>query len=133
MPPRILVVDDEPDLRNLLRVILERSGYDVTLAEDGQQALRHMTTERPHLVLCDVVMPRLDGYQTLAAIRSNPRTRDVPVLMLSAKGQPQDVRRALEAGADGYIIKPFRRPQLLSEVQRCLEIQRLAVVEWVTS
>lgn len=124
---RILVVDDEPDVLKLLHLILERAGFEVTLAADGEQALRCLAEERYDLVLCDVLMPGLDGYGVLAAVRGDARTRDLPVLMLSAKVQPQDIQRALEAGADGYVIKPFQHQQLLTEVRRCIAIRMMTL------
>jgi CheY-like chemotaxis protein len=110
-------------------VVLQGNGFDVRLAEDGQAALERLAEELPSVILCDVVMPRLDGYETLAAIRSNPRTRALPVVMVSARSQPQDIQRALEGGADGYVVKPFQMNQLLNEVQRCLAIQHHPIIE----
>ncbi len=124
---RILVVDDEPDVLKLLRLILERAGFEVTLAADGEQALRCLAEGRYDLVLCDVLMPGLDGYGVLAAIRGDSRSCDLPVLMLSAKVQPQDIQRALEAGADGYVIKPFQHKQLLADIRRCLAVRMMTL------
>jgi len=124
---RILVIDDEPDVLKLLRLILERTGFEVTLAADGEQALRCLAEERYDLVLCDVLMPGLDGYGVLAAVRGDSRISDLPVLMLSAKVQPQDIQRALEAGADGYVIKPFQHKQLLADIRRCLAVRMMTL------
>jgi CheY-like chemotaxis protein len=127
MPARILVVDDDPDTLKLLRLILESSGYDPVLTENGHQALSIIAERRPDLVLCDVLMPVLDGYETLVAIRTNPQTEILPVLMLSALGQEHDVQRALEAGADGYIVKPFTLRPLLTAIQEKLAAAALPV------
>jgi len=117
---KILIVEDDPPILHLLRHILERAGFEVILAEDGNQALARLTETRPDLVLCDMVMPGLDGYATLAAIRRNPRTHSLPVLAVSVRNQAEDIQRALEAGANSYITKPFQRLQLLREIQRFL-------------
>lgn len=116
----ILIVEDEPAILHLLRHILERAGFEVILAEDGQQALARLAEARPDLVLCDMVMPGLDGYETLTAIRRDPRTRSLPVLAVSVRSQAEDIQRALEAGANSYITKPFQRLQLLEEIHRFL-------------
>lgn len=116
----ILIVEDEPTILHLLRHILEQAGFEVILAEDGNQALARLTETRPDLVLCDMVMPGLDGYETLAAIRRNPYTHSLPVLAVSVRNQAEDIQRALEAGANSYITKPFQRLQLLREIQRFL-------------
>jgi|YNPNPStandDraft_1061719.scaffolds.fasta_scaffold35987_3 two-component system phosphate regulon response regulator PhoB len=117
----ILIVDDEPDILNLLRLSLEMAGYRTCVALNADQALASLDKEPPDLVLCDIVMPGRDGYAVLAAIRNNPATRRLPVLIISARGRPQDIEQALKAGANGYIVKPFSRRQLLSEIRRCLE------------
>lgn len=118
---KILVVDDDADIRKLLRLSLAMAGFQVSLAEDGDQALRRIAEDPPDLVLCDILMPNLDGYETLAAIRSSPDHRDLPVLIISAKGEVSAVRRALEAGANGYFVKPFELSDLLAEIQRQLK------------
>ncbi len=120
MPGTILIVDDDQDTLKLLKLILESSGFSVMLAENGRVALTLMSEQKPDLVLCDVLMPVLDGYETLIAIRSNPDLCPTPVLMLSALGQEQDVQRAMAAGANGYIIKPFSLRPLLTEINRQL-------------
>ena len=96
------------------------AGFQVSLAEDGDQALRCIAEDPPDLVLCDILMPNLDGYETLAAIRSSPDHCDLPVLIISAKGEVTAVQRALEAGANGYFVKPFELRDLLTEIQRQL-------------
>jgi CheY-like chemotaxis protein len=116
MPTKVLVVDDDQDTLILLKLVLENAGYQALLAETGEEALR-ILAEGPALVLCDILMPAFDGYEILAAIRSDPKTADLPVLMLSALGQEGDVQRARERGADGYIVKPFTLRGLLTEVR----------------
>jgi DNA-binding response OmpR family regulator len=115
--PRVLVVDDDPDIRLLLRELLDRAGYTVDDAENGRAALRHLFANVPSLVILDVSMPEMDGYQTLERIRD---LSDVPVLMLTARTQELEKVRGLTAGADDYVAKPFGRQELLARVQALL-------------
>jgi DNA-binding response OmpR family regulator len=115
--PQILVVDDDENIRLLLRELLERAGYSVTEAADGRTALRHLFTAPPALVILDVTMPDMDGYQTLERVRD---LSDVPVLMLTARTQELEKVRGLSAGADDYVAKPFGRQELLARVQALL-------------
>ncbi len=111
----VLVVDDEPDVLLLCRVNLEFEGYRVIEASDGEQALARLAGEVPDVVLLDVMMPKLDGWAVLERIKADPRTRDVPVVMLTAKVQDHDQVRGWTAGAAEYITKPFS-PLSLSQV-----------------
>jgi DNA-binding response OmpR family regulator len=115
--PRILVVDDDADIRLLLRELLERAGYTVDEGEDGKSGLRQLFANTPALVILDVSMPDMDGYQTLERIRD---LSDVPVLMLTARTQELEKVRGLSAGADDYVAKPFGRQELLARVQALL-------------
>jgi DNA-binding response OmpR family regulator len=114
---RILAVDDEADIRELLRELLGRAGYDVDVADDGRAALRALFAARPDLVILDVNMPGLDGWQTLERIRD---VSDVPVLMLTARTGELEKVRGLTRGADDYVTKPFGRQELLARVQALL-------------
>jgi DNA-binding response OmpR family regulator len=114
---RILVVDDDEDIRILLRELLQRAGYDVDDVEDGRAALRQLYATQPALVILDVTMPGMDGYQTLERIRD---LSDVPVLMLTARTQELEKVRGLTGGADDYVAKPFGRQELLARVQALL-------------
>ena len=114
---RILVVDDDADIRLLLHELLERAGYEVDEAENGRAALRRLYATPPALVILDVTMPDLDGYQTLERIRD---LSEVPVLMLTARSQELEKVRGLSAGADDYVAKPFGRQELLARVQALL-------------
>ena len=114
---RILVVDDDADIRLLLRELLERASFDVEEADSGRAALRSLHASPPALVLLDVSMPELDGYQTLERIRD---LSEVPVIMLTAHARELEKVRGLTAGADDYVAKPFGRQELLARVQALL-------------
>jgi DNA-binding response OmpR family regulator len=114
---RILVVDDEPDIRTLLRSLLERAGYAVEEAEDGRAGLRAFYAAAPDLIVLDVTMPQLDGWATLERIRD---LSEVPVIMLTARGSELERVRGLTHGADDYVAKPFGRQELLARVQALL-------------
>jgi DNA-binding response OmpR family regulator len=114
---RILVVDDDPDIRRLLVELLQRAGHQVEEAPDGRSGLRALHASPPDLVLLDVSMPDLDGWQTLERIRD---LTDVPVIMLTARGQELERVRGLQAGADDYVTKPFGRQELVARVQALL-------------
>jgi len=116
-PLRVLVIDDDADIRLLLRQLLERAGFAVCEAADGKTGLRRLFAAVPSLVILDVSMPELDGYQTLERIRD---LSDVPVLMLTARTQELEKVRGLSAGADDYVAKPFGRQELLARVQALL-------------
>jgi DNA-binding response OmpR family regulator len=111
---RVLVVDDDADIRGLLRELLERAGYDVVEGANGREGLRTLYAASPDLVLLDVSMPELDGWQTLERIRD---ISDVPVLMLTARAAELEKVRGLKAGADDYVTKPFGRQELLARVE----------------
>jgi len=117
----ILVVDDALTVRELQRSILERNGFDVRVAADGQEALALLAERQPDLVLTDVEMPRMDGFELTQAIRSHPSIRNLPILMLTSRASETDRKRGLDAGADGYIIKSgFDETRLLGAVNALL-------------
>jgi putative two-component system response regulator len=119
---RILVADDEPAMRVLVRVNLQVEGVDVIEARDGREAVELAARERPDLVLLDVMMPGLDGWEVARRLAEAPETRDIPILFMTALAGTEDRRRGFEAGAVGYIVKPFD-PLLLGErVNRTLEL-----------
>ncbi len=112
---RVLVVDDEPDVLLLCRVNLEFEGYEVMEASDGVEAMSRVRERRPDVVLLDVMMPRMDGWQVLSELKSDDELKDIPVVMLTAKVQDQDQIRGWSSGASEYITKPFS-PLSLSQV-----------------
>ncbi len=117
---KILIVDDSPFMVRLLSYMLETAGYETESAENGKAALKSMLNELPDLVLLDMMMPEMDGLETLRAIRSDAKIKDVPVIMLSAKAQSEDFQAAKELGADGYLTKPFESAQVLASAARYL-------------
>ena len=116
----VLIVDDDPLIRELIGEILRREGYVVETAENGNEALAALRNQRCALVLLDVSMPVLDGFQTLEKIKGDPLAREIPVVMLTAARAEKDVRRALSLGVAGYIAKPIDTPKLLENVKRIL-------------
>jgi two-component system alkaline phosphatase synthesis response regulator PhoP len=117
--PRILIVEDEPDMLLLLRINLEQAGFEPSLAADGATAMRRIASERPDIVLLDLMLPVMDGWALLADLG----TREVapPVVVCSAKGSPRDLARAFELGAAEYVTKPFDMEDVLDTVRSVLE------------
>jgi len=123
MAKTILAVDDERSIVRLVQVNLERQGYNVVTAFDGKQALERIAEHRPDLVICDVMMPYMDGFEVLTAIRKDPATRKLPVIMLTAKAMDNDVFTGYQRGADCYLTKPFSPLELISFVKRIFSAQ----------
>ncbi|MGI6296463.1 MAG: response regulator transcription factor [Armatimonadota bacterium] len=121
MPKKILAVDDEKHIVRLVQVNLERAGYQVVTANDGKEALQKVAEENPDLVVLDVMMPYMDGFEVLQNLRRNPSTRDIPVVMLTAKAQDADVFKGWQSGVDCYLTKPFNPMELLSFVKRIFD------------
>lgn len=117
--PVALVVEDDQHIGLLLKFMLDRNGYRVALCSDGRAARDHVLSQpAPAVALFDVMLPFYDGFQLVALVRAQPGWEKVPVLMLTAKAQERDIARALEAGADDYILKPFQPEELLARVRR---------------
>ena len=121
MPRKILAVDDEKFIVRLVQVTLERQGYQVITASDGKEALEKVDSEKPDLVVLDVMMPYMDGFEVLQTLRRDPATRDIPVIMLTAKAQDADVFRGWQSGVDCYLTKPFNPLELVSFVNRIFQ------------
>jgi twitching motility two-component system response regulator PilG len=117
-PTRILVIDDSNTIRRSAEIFLKQGGHEVALAEDGFDALAKLGDFHPDLVFCDILMPRLDGYQTCAIIKRNPHFSGVPVIMLSSKDGLFDKARGRMVGSEDYLTKPFTKDQLLQAVQQ---------------
>jgi twitching motility two-component system response regulator PilG len=118
-PPagKVLVIDDSNTIRRSAEIFLRQGGYEVVLAEDGFDALSKVSDHAPELIFCDILMPRLDGYQTCAIIKRNPRFSHVPVIMLSSKDGLFDKARGRMVGSQDYLTKPFTKEQLLKAVE----------------
>lgn len=127
LKPRILVVEDETALVTLLRYNLEREGFDVDTAGDGEEALLMVEEKTPDLVLLDWMVPLVSGMEVCRRLRRNPDTRDVPIIMLTARGEEADRVRGLNAGADDYVTKPFSPSELLARVHAVLRRSRPAL------
>jgi DNA-binding response OmpR family regulator len=119
--PLILVADDDEDILELVRLRLGRCGYETVLARDGAEALEAARTRQPDLAMLDVSMPFMDGYAVTQALRSDPTTKDMPVILLTARATTADVALGFEAGADDYITKPFSPQALQSRVAAVLD------------
>ncbi|MFG6414726.1 PleD family two-component system response regulator [Roseateles sp. DC23W] len=115
-PTRVLVIDDSNTIRRSAEIFLKQGGHEVALAEDGFDALAKLGDFHPDLVFCDILMPRLDGYQTCAIIKRNPEFSGVPVIMLSSKDGLFDKARGRMVGSQDYLTKPFTKDQLLQAV-----------------
>ena len=115
---RVLVIDDSNTIRRSAEIFLKQGGHEVVLAEDGFDALAKVNDHDPELIFCDILMPRLDGYQTCAIIKRNPRFAHVPVIMLSSKDGLFDKARGRMVGSQDYLTKPFSKEQLLRAVQQ---------------
>ncbi len=118
---RILVVDDEPFILRSLSYVLRREGFEVSEARDGEEALQKIDAVRPDLVFLDVMMPRLNGYEVLKAIRSNPDLKNCRVFMLTAKGQDADRERGIAMGVDEYLTKPFSPHKIVERARSILK------------
>ena len=120
---KVLVIDDSNTIRRSAEIFLKQGGHEVVLAEDGFDALAKLSDYQPDLVFCDILMPRLDGYQTCAIIKRNPQFASVPVIMLSSKDGLFDKARGRMVGSQDYLTKPFTKDQLLQAVQQhCLQL-----------
>lgn len=114
---KILVIEDEAPIRDKIEMVLRLEGYDVIGASDGDDGVAAAAAESPDLIICDVLMPRMNGHSALAALRSDERTAAIPVIFLTAAVSRQDMRRGMELGADDYIPKPYTVDELLTAVR----------------
>ena len=119
-PKRILIADDEPDVRELVVYRMKRSGYEVVEAKNGEEAFALAVSEVPDLIVADVMMPRVDGYELTRRLRAEPTTQRIPIILLTARTQEADVSQGFESGADDYLKKPFNPDELVARVRAVL-------------
>lgn len=117
---KILIAEDERDIRDLIAFTLRFAGHEVFAATNGEEALEMAPRVNPDIVLMDVRMPRMTGYEACKAMKSNPDLKDIPVVFLSAKGQESEIQQGLDAGAEDYLLKPFAPDQLTTRVKAIL-------------
>jgi len=121
---KVLVVDDSSEITSVIGGALSSEGYEVLTANDGVDGLRIAFSQRPDLILCDAVMPKLDGYGLMRAIKANPATAGIPMILLTSKGSPEEEHRALKSGFHDFIAKPMMAIRVVSRVKRAFEILR---------
>jgi DNA-binding response OmpR family regulator len=121
MSKHILIVDDEPNILISIEFLMKREGYDVAIARDGEEGLAAIRTQRPDLVVLDVMMPKRDGFEVCTEVRADPSLSGVRILMLTAKGREAEIKKGLALGADAYIPKPFSTHELVAKVKALLE------------
>ena len=117
---KILIADDEPHIRRIIGYNFKRVGYEVIEAADGKEAVDLSLKEAPSLIILDVAMPEMDGYEACLAIKSNEKTKHIPIIMLTARGQEIDEKKGLDVGADVYETKPFSPRMLIKKVEEVL-------------
>ncbi len=117
---KVLIVEDEPDIRELVSFILRFAGHEVVAGANGEEAVQLAFEEMPDLILMDVRMPRMTGYDACRVMKATPSLKDIPVVFLSAKGQESEIQIGLEAGAEEYLLKPFAPDQLVERVTAIL-------------
>jgi DNA-binding response OmpR family regulator len=120
MAKSILVVDDEPNILLSLEFLMQQEGYEVRTATNGDEALLAVEEKQPDLILLDIMMPKIDGFEVCQKIRSNPKWKDIRIVILTAKGREVDQEKGLALGADDYVIKPFATKQLVKKVKTVL-------------
>ena len=120
---KILIVDDEPHIVELVRVCLEDTEYDIVEAYDGEEALSKAREEHPDVILLDIMLPKKDGYEVCRELKTNDETREIPIVMLTAKGQEVDKVKGFQSGADSYMTKPFSPLRLLTELEEKLTVK----------
>lgn len=118
MATRVLIAEDEPNIVESLSFVLGREGFEVTAVLDGQAALERLRADPPDMMILDVMLPRLNGFEVLKQVKSDPSLRSIPVIVLTAKGQAHDRRMAEELGVDGFMTKPFSNREIVEQVRR---------------
>jgi len=120
MTRKIVLAEDEPQIARLIEFKLKKEGYDVTWKENGDEALRAIKADKPDLILLDIMMPVMGGYEVLRRLKEDENLKSVPVIMLTARAQEKDVVKGIDMGAEDYITKPFQPAELLARVKRIL-------------
>ena len=123
--PRILIADDTPQAAELLEAYLAGDDYELRVASDGEQTLKAVADWRPDLILLDVMMPRISGFEVCKRLRADPATKDVAILMITALDQQADVERAVEAGTNDFLSKPINKAELLQRVRALLQVRQV--------
>jgi len=120
MPPKILIVDDEPNIVVPLQFLMEQNGYQTLVAQSGEEALETISKEQPDLVLLDIMLPGIDGFEVCEIVRLKPEWRHIRIIFLTAKGRDVDIAKGMVLGADEYITKPFSNQQIIDAVTKLL-------------
>ena len=121
MPKEILIVDDEPSIVVPIQFLMEQQGYSVLVAQNGEDALDAIYKYKPDLILLDIMLPRIDGYEVCEIVRLNPKYRDIKIIFLTAKGREVEIAKGLALGANAYITKPFSNTELVDKVRELLD------------
>lgn len=120
MSKKIVLAEDEPQIARLIEFKLKKEGYSVTWKENGEEALKAIKADKPDLILLDIMMPVMDGYEVLRRLKEDENLKSIPVVMLTARAQEKDVVKGIDMGAEDYITKPFHPAELLARVKRIL-------------
>ncbi len=120
MPKMIVLAEDEPQIAGLIEFKLKKEGYEVTWKENGEEALKAIKADKPDLILLDIMIPVMDGYEVLRRLKEDENLKSIPVIMLTARAQERDVVKGIDMGAEDYITKPFHPAELLARVKRIL-------------
>lgn len=119
---KVLLAEDEEDIQKVARMSLQfQARWEVVVVSNGEECLAKVNSERPDLILLDAMMPRMDGYETCRRLKADPATRDIPVIFLTAKAQESEIRKGLDLGAVGYLVKPFDPMRLAAQIRQILE------------
>lgn len=121
MAQKILIVDDEPNIVVPLQFLMERNGYETVVAQSGEEALEAISKEKPDLVLLDIMLPGIDGFEVCEIVKLNQKWKNIKIIFLTAKGRDVDIAKGMVLGADEYIAKPFSNKQIVESVKRLLE------------
>jgi len=118
---KILLVDDEAEIVKAVKIRLTEANYEVIVANDGQEGLEKAKTENPDLILCDIMMPKMDGYKVCGLLKNDARYNKIPIILITARAQKDDEKVGQEVGADAYITKPFKSSELLAKIKELLK------------